>query len=65
MATTTQINTLNRLHDRLCEYGMKNRLTREQRQRVDTMISHVLKARDADSDIADQEIVHAQAIVGR
>lgn len=65
MATTEQITKIDELHDRLCEWSMKNRLTLQQRQRVDTMISHLLKAKDAGADIAAQEIVHAQNIVGR
>lgn len=65
MATMAQVSKIEQLVERLNKHGMANRLTIEQRRRLDTMHSHLLKAKEADEDIAAQEIAHAQAIFGR
>lgn len=63
MATTEQITQIDRLVPRLLALSHNSR-TRDHCDRADSMVAHLLKAKNADTDIAAQEIEHAQRIVG-
>ena len=64
MATVAQQDQIATLVTRL--FGLYHgTCRREQRDPIDNMIAHLLHAKTADSDIAAQEIEHAQRIVGR
>lgn len=64
MATTEQIQQIERLVPRMMKLSNGSR-KREYRDRFDNMTARLLKAKEADADIAAQEIEHAVMIVGR